>query len=182
VLVLPAVVGRQQVVQRGEQVVVGAGTGLEDRDARGGVRHEHVQQPVVLALHERGAVPGQVVHHLARAGVDLQQLGPHGRQPVRPESYRGGMAPEVSREQVIAHRWRAHQLDRDPGAASGLDDVAMLDVGVQDTGPVAAVGRWSTAGWRRTTGPRRCSPGPSGPLRTSTVVRMPRRWLSRPPR
>lgn len=51
------------------------------------------------------------------------------------------MAPEVSREQVIAHRWRAHQLDRDPGAASGLDDVAMLDVGVQDTGPVAA--RWA---------------------------------------
>ncbi len=51
------------------------------------------------------------------------------------------MAPQVSREQVIAHRWRAHELDRDPGAASGLDDVAMLDVGVQDTGPVAA--RWA---------------------------------------
>src|SRR4029079_11654889 len=28
-----------------------------------------------------------------------------------------------------------------PGAASGLDDVDMLDVGVQDTGPVAA--RWA---------------------------------------
>ncbi len=51
------------------------------------------------------------------------------------------MAPRVSREQVIAHRWRAHELDRDAGAASGLDDVAMLDVGVQDTGPVAA--RWA---------------------------------------
>lgn len=51
------------------------------------------------------------------------------------------MALEVGRGQVIAHRWRAHQLDREPGAASGLDDVAMLDVGVQDTGPVAA--RWA---------------------------------------
>ena len=51
------------------------------------------------------------------------------------------MAAPVSHEQVIAHRWRAHEPDHDPGAASGLDDVAMLDVGVQDTGPVAA--RWA---------------------------------------
>ena len=51
------------------------------------------------------------------------------------------MALEVTREQVIGHRWRAHQLDRGHAAVSALDDVALLDVGVQDTGPVAA--RWA---------------------------------------
>ena len=52
-----------------------------------------------------------------------------------------GMALEVTREQVIGHRWRAHQLDRGHAAVSALDDVALLDVGVQDAGPVAA--RWA---------------------------------------
>ena len=139
----PPVVRGQQVAERGEQVVVRAGAGLQDRDAGGGVRHEEVQQSVALAVDETGALAGQVVHHLARAGVHLQRLGPHAGQPVRPASYGGGMALEVTRAQVLAHRWRAHQLDREPESAPGLDDVALLDLGVQDTGPVAA--RWSLA-------------------------------------
>lgn len=50
---------------------------------------------------------------------------------------------QVSRGQVISFRWRAHQLDRDAGSAAGVDEVELLDFGVQDTGPVAA--RWALA-------------------------------------
>ena len=95
----PAVVGGQQVVERREQVVVAAGAGLEDRDARGGVRHEHVQQPVLLAGDERGALPGQVVHDVAGAGADLERLATQGAaRPARPwrraaRRTRGGCRP-----------------------------------------------------------------------------------------
>lgn len=51
---------------------------------------------------------------------------------------RGGSADtesvEVTKDQVLAFRWQAHQLDREPGSANGLEDVAMLDYGVQGTG------------------------------------------------
>lgn len=47
----------------------------------------------------------------------------------------------LTRAQVIAFRWHAHQLDRPPGAAAALDDVALLDFGIQDTGQEAA--RWA---------------------------------------
>ncbi|WP_211229634.1 DNA glycosylase AlkZ-like family protein [Nakamurella lactea] len=47
----------------------------------------------------------------------------------------------VTRAQVLKFRWRAHQLDREPGSAAGLADVDLLDFGVQDTGPAAA--RWA---------------------------------------
>src|SRR4051794_22350481 len=48
--------------------------------------------------------------------------------------------PDVTREQVLAFRLRAQQLDRDAGS---LDDTAVLDLGVQDTGPDG--GRWALA-------------------------------------
>jgi len=44
----------------------------------------------------------------------------------------------VSREQVLRHRFRRHQLDRAAGSAAGPTDVDLLDVGVQDTGPDGA--------------------------------------------
>ena len=49
----------------------------------------------------------------------------------------------VDREQVLAFRWRAHQLR--PGAGIGLQvaDTVLLDFGVQDTGPRGA--RWALA-------------------------------------
>jgi hypothetical protein len=47
-------------------------------------------------------------------------------------------APTVSRRQVLRFRLRRHQLDREPGTAGGPDDVALLDYGVQDTGPDGA--------------------------------------------
>ena len=78
VAVLPAVVGREQVAESGEQVVVGAGPGLEDRDPGRRVRDEQLQQAVALAGDERGAVTGQVQHGLGRAGAVVTGLGPHG--------------------------------------------------------------------------------------------------------
>lgn len=49
----------------------------------------------------------------------------------------------VSQEQARAFRWKAQQLDAAPGAVAGLDDVAILDVGVQETGHAGAA--WSLA-------------------------------------
>ena len=50
------------------------------------------------------------------------------------------MAPQLTRADVLAHRVRAHQLDRDAGTVA---DTAVLDLGVQDTG--ADAGRWALA-------------------------------------
>nr|CAA9353667.1 MAG: FIG00816115: hypothetical protein [uncultured Nocardioidaceae bacterium] len=40
----------------------------------------------------------------------------------------------VTRKQVIAFRWRAHQLDRPAGSATSVTEVPLLDLGLQDTG------------------------------------------------
>jgi hypothetical protein len=40
----------------------------------------------------------------------------------------------VGREQVLRYRFRRQQLDRPAGAAEGVTDVDLLDIGVQDTG------------------------------------------------
>lgn len=45
--------------------------------------------------------------------------------------------PKVTRAQVLAHRVRAHGLDR---ATTEVDDLRLLDLGVLDTGPVGAGG------------------------------------------
>ncbi|SCX60977.1 Winged helix DNA-binding domain-containing protein [Klenkia marina] len=47
-----------------------------------------------------------------------------------------------SRADVLAHRVRAQQLDRDAGGT--VADTAVLDLGVQDTGPAGAA-RWALA-------------------------------------
>lgn len=44
------------------------------------------------------------------------------------------MARSVTRAQVVAFRWRAHELDRPAGSVAGATEVALLDLGVQDTG------------------------------------------------
>ncbi len=49
----------------------------------------------------------------------------------------------LSRADVLAARWRAHQLDRAPGSAAAVTDVAVLDLGVQDTGSDGAA--WALA-------------------------------------
>ena len=56
VRVAVAVVARQQPLERVDEVVVGAGAGLDDGDARGRVRREHVDQPVAARAAERAHV------------------------------------------------------------------------------------------------------------------------------
>ncbi|HEY8452966.1 MAG: crosslink repair DNA glycosylase YcaQ family protein [Micromonosporaceae bacterium] len=52
------------------------------------------------------------------------------------------MTTSVSRAQVLGFRVRAQQLDREPaGGRARLRDTAVLDLGVQDTGPDG--GRWA---------------------------------------
>jgi len=46
VRVPPALVGREQPGQGGQQIVVAARAQFQHRDAGGGMRHEYVQQPV----------------------------------------------------------------------------------------------------------------------------------------
>jgi len=49
----------------------------------------------------------------------------------------------VTRRQVLRYRVHAQQLDRDEDAARSPDDAAILDLGVQDTGPDGAL--WALA-------------------------------------
>jgi hypothetical protein len=82
VRVPPAAVGGQQVGQRGEQVVIAARAEFKHRDARGRVRHEHVQQPVAAVrrhARELRAVPGDVPDGLAVPGMDVDDLRLHLR-------------------------------------------------------------------------------------------------------
>ena len=67
VAVLPAVVGGQEGVQGGEEVVVAARAGLDDGDTGGGVRDEDVQQAVPAA--GRLAQPFAVWVHSIRTGL-----------------------------------------------------------------------------------------------------------------
>lgn len=52
-------------------------------------------------------------------------------------------APTVSRDDVLRFRFHRQQLHREPGTANGPTDVALLDYGVQDTGPDGA--SWALA-------------------------------------
>jgi hypothetical protein len=53
-----------------------------------------------------------------------------------------GPAVRLSRRQALAHRLRAQQLDRESGSVR-VQDAAVLDLGVQDTGPDGAL--WALA-------------------------------------
>jgi len=61
---------------------------------------------------------------------------------------------------------RAQQLDRESGAAA---DTAVLDIGVQDTGPTAAGGRWRCAASRSASWPSGSWPRCGRPGRGRTV-------------
>ncbi|GAA3291998.1 hypothetical protein GCM10020295_10150 [Streptomyces cinereospinus] len=100
-------------MQRGEEVVVAAGTRLDDGDAGGRVRDENVEQAVAALRHlpqEGLAVTGEVDDRLLGAGGDLEHSGgervchapilPHaaGRPPVRPSGGRyAGSTPRDAR-------------------------------------------------------------------------------------
>ncbi|MDC7121253.1 winged helix DNA-binding domain-containing protein [Cellulomonas fimi] len=51
--------------------------------------------------------------------------------------------PSVSRDQVLRHRVRVQQLDRPVDPTRAVTDAAVLDLGVQDTGPDGAL--WALA-------------------------------------
>jgi hypothetical protein len=82
VAVLPPSVRRKKVFQRGKEVVVGAGACLDDRDARRGVRHEDVQQPVAAFTDILRRVVGEVEHGSPGAGADGDHLAVHAVQSV----------------------------------------------------------------------------------------------------
>src|SRR6478735_6534924 len=73
----PPVVGREQVTESRQQVVIRPGARLEDCDPCGGLRGEQLEQSVVLTGDERCAVVGEVEDHLDVAGAVLTRLRPH---------------------------------------------------------------------------------------------------------
>ena len=172
VAVPPAVVGRQQVAERGEQVVVAARTGLDDRDAGGRMRDEHVQQPVAAPGDEAGAVAGQVEDGLAGAGaVGGSRCPSSGLLPAssrRRDSTRSTLAVSwpsypgrMSALRTSPTRWRDRRDDLD----GLLDDrhhlvPLPLDVGEYRVGLMRQGRTPSRRGWRRR--PRRTRAGLAG--------------------
>jgi hypothetical protein len=78
------VVPGQQPVERREQVLVRAGTDLEDRDARGRVRDEYREQSVAFLVFdrfrdERRAGRGQVDDARDAPGPDRELASPYGK-------------------------------------------------------------------------------------------------------
>lgn len=92
--VAPAVVPRQETVERREEVFLRAGPQLHDDDARGGMGGEDDEQAVTFAGHEARAGLGQVGQPVA-AGVDfdlgcLQGKSPRTQDRTRPKPPRDG--------------------------------------------------------------------------------------------
>ncbi len=77
----PPVVDGQQLAQRGEQVGLAAGAGLDHREAGGRMRHPDMQQTITRGglLKESMAVLSEVIDLFPRAGLDANLLGMHGR-------------------------------------------------------------------------------------------------------
>jgi selenocysteine lyase/cysteine desulfurase len=73
----PVGIGRQQPAHGRDEIVVTAGPGLDDRDARGGVRHPDVQQAVTQAVDERLALAGDVPDRFPGSGPDRNFLAVH---------------------------------------------------------------------------------------------------------
>jgi hypothetical protein len=77
VTVPPSVVGGQQVGEGGQQVLVAPRAGLEDRDPRGRVRDENVEQAVPAAARELCTGRGDVEDDVRAAGPELVGLRVH---------------------------------------------------------------------------------------------------------
>ena len=82
VAMAPALIPRQELVQRGESVVVGTGPQLQDRQARGGMGHEHGEQPVAACRalgDEPPAGARQVAEAAGVAGADPELKRLYGK-------------------------------------------------------------------------------------------------------
>lgn len=70
----PAIVDRESLVQRCEQVVLGTAAGFHDRDPGRRVRDEYVHQPVATGRGRELRDPrGHVEHALSITGADLER-------------------------------------------------------------------------------------------------------------
>src|SRR5271165_6117190 len=82
VRVPPAIVGGQQAAEGRQEVIVAARAEFDQRDARGRVRHEDVQQAVAAlggGAGERRAFAGDVPDRLPGPGTDFDDLRLHAR-------------------------------------------------------------------------------------------------------
>jgi hypothetical protein len=80
--VAPAIVARQQRVERGNEVVVGARAELDDDHAGRRMWHPHVEQPVPATggiRQEPLAVACEVEEPAAGPGPDLEELRSQGK-------------------------------------------------------------------------------------------------------
>src|SRR5215510_11326511 len=92
----PPVIGGQQVRKRREQVGVAAGTKLEQRHARRGVRHEDMQQAVAATRSRPGelrALAGDVPHRLPPASSHPDYLALHSSRIIGALLARGDDPP-----------------------------------------------------------------------------------------
>lgn len=109
VAMLPPVVRWQQLLQRREQIVVAARAGFDDRDAGGGVWHEHVQQSALaLGPDKRRTVSSDVKDEVAGAGVVHPRIAAHTRSFHRPREYRPGMVRHL--DESLEQRRKAARI------------------------------------------------------------------------
>src|ERR1700710_2669801 len=73
----PPIIARQQLVERGQQVVFGARAKFDDRDTGRRMRHKDVEQPVAGISDESVARGGHVVHARLPSGSYGDRLAAH---------------------------------------------------------------------------------------------------------
>lgn len=71
----PPIIPRQQHIDRRQQIHITTGTGLDDRQPRRGMRHEHVQQPVPRTMlpQEHLTLPGDIPRRRPRTRRQLHR-------------------------------------------------------------------------------------------------------------
>lgn len=75
----PPIVGRQQLIDRVEKIIVRAGADLDDGDSAGGMRGEDVEQTFVTGLQEGTDLPSEVHDDRSGSRDDIDLDGSHGQ-------------------------------------------------------------------------------------------------------
>jgi hypothetical protein len=83
----------KQPVEGLDEVVIGPRPGLDHDEARGRVRHEHVQQPVTEPIDEPCALPREVDDAPPAAGPDRDLGRPQGKMLRRASRMRPSPPP-----------------------------------------------------------------------------------------
>jgi len=100
VTVLPLIGSGQQLIDRGEKIVITTGSGLEYCDTGGRVRHENAEQPICSLGNELPAGRRQIGNLGPISGSDREQLAVHAHRSCRAPS--GHSAPGSS--PIVADR------------------------------------------------------------------------------